>query len=94
MSRNALLRINNCRKPLSLMTSTTPRRSIARIPYRSISSITPSQKHMKSIFNPQFQQSSTDFSTSTTKMSDTNKNFLLSEVFNVKGKVILFFDIE
>src|ERR1700712_5586068 len=37
------------------------------------------------------QQFQKQFSTSPIKMSDSNKNFLLSEVFNVKGKVCLPF---
>ncbi|KAF5874347.1 putative short chain dehydrogenase reductase family protein [Botrytis fragariae] len=92
MSQNALLRISRP-KHRSVMTSMTfansSHRSVCRIPFRSISSMTPYQNHMKSISNPRSQQSSNNFSTSTTKMSDTNKNFLLSNVFNVKGKVAL-----
>ncbi|TGO59206.1 hypothetical protein BOTNAR_0167g00020 [Botryotinia narcissicola] len=92
MSQNALLRISRP-KHFSLMTSMTfansSHRSVCRNSSRSISSITPYQNHMKRISNPQFQHPSNHFSTSTTKMSDTNKNFLLSNVFNVKGKVAL-----
>lgn len=91
MSRNVLLRIHH-HSPFATMTSGTSHRCISRILYRSISSMTPDQSHMrpKPVFISQFQskQSSNHFSTSTNKMSDTNKNFLLSEVFNVKGKVI------
>lgn len=91
MSRNVLLRIHH-HSPFATMTSGTPHRCISRIHYRSISSMTQDQNHMtpKPVSIPQFQskQSSNHFSTSTNKMSDTNKNFLLSEVFNVKGKVM------
>ncbi|TEY57686.1 hypothetical protein BOTCAL_0208g00020 [Botryotinia calthae] len=92
MSQNALLRISRP-KYSSVMTSMTfpnsSRRSICRIPSLSISSITQYRNYMKSISNPRFQQSPNHFSTSTTKMSDSNNNFLLSNVFNVKGKVAL-----
>jgi hypothetical protein len=36
------------------------------------------------------QQIQKQFSTSPSKMSQSNNNFLLSEVFNVKGKVSLY----
>jgi hypothetical protein len=38
-----------------------------------------------------FQQFQKQFSTTSANMSQTNNNFLLSEVFNVKGKVRLRF---
>lgn len=91
MSRSALLRIN-CPKPLLGMTSMTfaksSHRSIGRVPYRTIYSINQLHNHPKTFSNSQFQQSRNQFST-TSKMSDSNKNFLLSNVFNVKGKVAL-----
>jgi hypothetical protein len=75
---NSLWKLVTSRSDLFVINSPSPK-AFPSIPMNSIATPNPSIGRL--------QQFPKHFSTTPANMSQTNQNFLLSEVFNVKGKV-------